>query len=69
MYMQKLYKSLNIIKLRSENSIMVYIYTYTSKIETLKKEGLMMMMPATVTSTSGKIIKQDNDACRKIDHT
>ena len=28
-----------------------------------------MMMPATVTSTSGKIMKQDNDASKKTDHT
>ena len=33
------------------------------------KIGLVMMMPATVTSTSGKIMKQDNDACKKTDHT
>ena len=28
-----------------------------------------MMMPATMTSRSGKIMKQDNDACKKTDHT
>ena len=30
------------------------------------KIGLVVMMPATVTSRSGKIMKQDTDACKRL---